>query len=160
MGISLSYGQKEPMKIYGIFELFSVTSFYLKFCQNKKLRPVSWGRVTELQRDSWFSCETTRLPWSSMYSSTTGGSVWESKPEVAPPPHPPSPGEMCAVGVIPIARLPEPSFPRDLSKAASRCKFPDKIYLLSFELVRTALRSRVRLLLTRGEWIPCPPNWQ
>lgn len=50
--------------------------------------------------------------------------------------------------------------PTDLPKAASRRKFPDEIYLLSFELVRTALRRRVRLLLTRGEWIPRPPSRQ
>lgn len=75
----------------------------------------------------------------------------------APPPPPPSPGEMYAVGGIPVAGLLEPSL-RDLQKAAFRYKFPDGVYLISFELVRTDLRTRVRLLLTSGESNPRCPN--
>ena len=64
--------------------------------------------------------------------------------ELAPPPHPAIPGEMCFAGVIPAAGI-SASLLRDLQKAASGCKFQDRIYLLSFKLVRTVLRTGVRL---------------
>ena len=44
-----------------------------------------------------------------------------------------------------------PSEPPGKQKAASRCKFQDRIYLISFELVKTVLRTRVRLFPTSGE---------
>lgn len=46
------------------------------------------------------------------------------KAEAAPPPHPPSPGEMCAVGVIPIAGLPEPSFSQRLAESSLQAQVP------------------------------------
>ena len=59
MCISLNCSQKDPTRIYGIFEFFSMTSFYLNFAKIKKLGQ-SWDRVTELQHDSWFSFKTRR----------------------------------------------------------------------------------------------------